>query len=206
MNLIVVTPPPVEPVTLEEVYAHLRLDAGGSPTGHPDDALLETLIQSAREECEAATRRAFVEQTLRLILPRFSDPDNDGTTDAIELRRAPFSEIVAVRYYDAANELQTWDPANYIVANAAFVPVLRPVTSWPTHFTREDAVQIEYVVGYEPEGSPPTDYRANIPARIKQAILIGVQLGYDEIAPEKRTQLEQAQSRLLAGLTVHSFA
>jgi hypothetical protein len=41
---------------------------------------------------------------------------------------------------------------------------------------------------------------------VKQAILIGVQLGYDELAPEKRTQLEQAQQRLLAGLTVHSFA
>jgi uncharacterized phiE125 gp8 family phage protein len=206
MNLITITAPPVEPVTLPEVYAHLRLDASGSPLTHPDDDLLATLIQAAREDCEAATRRAFVEQTVRLVLASFVNPYGDGATVAIELRRPPFIEVVAVRYYDAANELQTLDPANYVVADAAVVPVLRPVSSWPTHYTREDAVQIEYTVGYAPEGSPPTDYTANIPARIKQAVLIGVQLSYDELAPEKRTQLIEAQTRLLSSLTVHSFA
>jgi uncharacterized phiE125 gp8 family phage protein len=74
MNIITVTPPPFEPVTLAEVYAHLRLEPEGSPATHEDDAMLQRQIATARAYVEQATRRALVLQTLRLSAPADSRP------------------------------------------------------------------------------------------------------------------------------------
>lgn len=216
MNLITITQPPVEPVTLEEIYLHLRIDPEGSPPTHPDDSMLATMITTARTRAEQITRRAFVQQTIRLVQPGFpvrrfgSEWDDEPwiVRDGwLELFRPPFREIVQVRYYDQDNAIQTLAADQYFITDESFVPRLMAseAVSWPETYCRDDAVQIDYVVGYPPEGSPPADYHANVPAPIKDAIKIGVQLLYDELAPEKRDQLEQTFQRLLASFKVHTF-
>jgi len=222
LNIVIVTPPPVEPVTIEEAFVHLRLD---DPTpGNPDAAAVQAQIVSAREQCEQITRRAFVQQTLRLT--RGPARRNGGRRGwdwfisggcmawgDIELVRPPFIEMVSLKYFDDANTQQTVAPAEYFVTSD-LVPKLRFVSgfSTPSIYLRDDAVQIEYVAGYEPvpadpDAVPPTqiDYRGNIPASIKQAILLAVQLQYDELTPDKRKALESARDALLSSYRVHTF-
>lgn len=66
----VTVPPPVEPVTLAEVKLDRRVD-------HDlDDALLESLIQAAREWCEGYTETSIVTQTRETVLASYTE----GTT------------------------------------------------------------------------------------------------------------------------------
>lgn len=215
MNLRTIIEPTVEPITLEDCYQHLRMDPEGSPPTHPDDAMLSSMITTARTRAEQVTRRAFVQQTVRMSLPgfpvrRFGNDWGDDWIERdgwLELLRPPFAEIVQVRYYDEDNAIQTLAGAAYFVTEESLVPRLMVAEgyTWPTTYCRDDAVQIDYVVGYAPDGSPPSDYRANVPDQIKDAIKIGVQLLYDELAPEKRDQLEQTFLRLLASFKIAKF-
>ena len=215
MNIVVVTPPPVEPVTIEEAFVHLRLD---DPTeSNPDFAAVQAQIVSAREQCEQITRRAFVQQTLRLthgsMPPECSWLYASRYGKQIELLRPPLISLTAVRYYDVANVLQTVDPSSYVLVEDLVPRVLfSRAFDMSCTYERGDALQVEYVAGYAPvpaapDADPPTeiDYRGNIPASIKQAILLGVQLQYDELTPEKRKALEGARDALLSSYRIHTF-
>jgi hypothetical protein len=223
MNIQIVTPPPVEPVTMAQVYIHVRLGDSDEAEDAADSVeypLLVSQIKSAREKAEQITRRAFVQQTLRLIRgPAHQTRErrswdyvfSGGCADwgEIELPRPPLISVSAVRYYDSDNVLQTIDPVNYFVT-AEIVPQLRFINTYAVPFTylRGDAIQIEYIAGYAPvpaSGDTPIDYRANIPDTIKQAILIGVQLQYDDLTPDQRTVLEKARDSLLESHRIHTF-
>lgn len=206
MNIILVEPPDVTPVSLEDIYLFLRLEPEGSPPEHPDDSMLETMIQAATEKVQAATNRALVQQTIRLVLPSFAtEKDQYGKTVAgIELKRPPFREMVSVKYLDAAGDEQTMAEDAYYVSDQALVPKLYAVGGWPATLSgRNDAVRIEYVVGYEPVDS--SDLTGNIPAGLLAAVKFEVQLQYDELTPEKRKQLEDSVARLIGHHRIHSF-
>lgn len=206
MNLTVVSPPPFEPVTLEEVYRHLRLTPSGSPPSHPDDALLSGNISAARAQIEHDAQISLVEQTLRLSARSFPRSENVGwhrhkVVDGLQLTRPPFIRVVSVSYYDADNVLQLVDPSSYYVTDEQ-VPRLCFVSTFapPAVYNRQDAVRVIYEAGYAPEGSPPTtqeEYAANIPRQLKDAVLLGVQLLYDDLAPADRTALELAKASLI---------
>ena len=214
MNITVVTQPQAEPVTLEDVYTHLRLDPEDSPPTHPDDDMLSRHITTARIEVEQITRRSLVEQTLRMSLSGFPcfqvrfgyDDDYYPRPGYVELLRPPVLSVLSVKYYDFNNVLQTVDSDEYFVTDD-FVPKLqfKDTFAVPETYKRDDAVRVEYVTGYTPEGSPPEDYAANIPGPIKDAILLGVQLLYDQLSPEQRKAIESARNSLLYSFKVHSF-
>lgn len=214
MNLTVITPPPFEPVSMQQVYQHLRLDpdVSSSPaeTSHPDDALLAGFIQTARELVEVATRRALVQRTLRVScgsFPASCQPwcaplwQSRETVLRILLRRPPLVRVERVQYYDGSNVLQTVDPASYYVTDDQ-VPELRFVSAFgvPTVYDRPDALRVEYVAGYAPTGSPPTtqaEYAANVPQIFKDAVLIGVQLLYDNLSQPERKALEDMREAMM---------
>lgn len=85
MKLEVLTPPVEEPVSLLEAkrYARLHLDLTD------DDALVQSLITSARELIEARIARRFVTATLR----ETREIPEDGR---VRLLRAPVAEIISV--------------------------------------------------------------------------------------------------------------
>ena len=62
MSLQLITPPALEPVTLDEAKAHLKVDTTD------DDALIERLIAAARARAEWHTGRAFLTQSWILWL------------------------------------------------------------------------------------------------------------------------------------------
>lgn len=221
MNIDVLTPPPVEPVTASEAFFQLKLttDPEADVTGEPEYAEVMRCITGAREQCEKLTRRAFVQQTLLLTMgPRRSSERRglewymSGASECwgdIELLRPPFIEVTAVRYYDDSNELQTVDSDDYFV-QSGLVPKIKFVEgfAFPSTYLREDAIQVEYVAGYEPSEDPPTEqahYIANIPASIKQAVLLDVQLQYDRLPPADHEKVRNARDALLSGFRVHGF-
>lgn len=78
---ILVAGPAVEPVTLEEMRAYLRLD------GPQEDDLVTTLIKAARLLVEAQARLILIEQSWRLVLDRWP---------ADRILRLPLAPIIAV--------------------------------------------------------------------------------------------------------------
>src|SRR5579859_7873752 len=64
-GLIIVAPPKVEPVLLDDMKNFLRVDISD------DDAMIEGMITAAREMCESFTRRSFVQKGYRQSLDAF---------------------------------------------------------------------------------------------------------------------------------------
>lgn len=212
MNITVISPPPFEPVTLTEVYRHLRLtpDHAGSPgeETHPDDAMLSSHITTAREYVETAARLSLVQQTIRLscgAFPRYCygwwPAFRANMVERVMLRRPPLIRVERVSYFDGENVERTVAAASYFVTDEQ-VPELRFVSAFatPTTYDRTDALRVEYVAGYATGGSPATtqeEYAANVPQTLKNAILLGVQLLYDNLAPADREAVEKMREHMI---------
>lgn len=161
-QVTVIEPPVQEPVTLAEVKAELRaIDEDDTS----QDARLNRMIRAARELAESFTRRAFCQQTLRLTLDCFPG--------VIELPRPPLIEVQSITYYDTANAPQTLLPGEWIEDAEQDPGLIAPLfgESWPATLTRPGAIKIDYLAGYAPGSGSPTDYAANVPAAIKEALL-----------------------------------
>ena len=182
----VTTPPPVEPVTLAEVKEHLRID-------HSDhDTMLEGLIQASREHVEMTTGRALVGQTRVASFP---------TWGVFALPGAPVQSVSAIRYTDTSGTINTVPADNYVLLpdRTPAAVVRAHGAQWPGAAIYPDAypIEVEYVCGYEPVGSP-VDYTAEIPESIKNAIKLDVELRYDRPPEGYSERLEQVIKSLLA--------
>lgn len=150
----VVTPPDplLLAVTREEVKDEIdRID---------DDTInqkLDRYIAEATEQVEIDARRVVMSQTLRMNLDRFP-------CDEIEIRRSPIQSITHVKYLTGGS-LATLSPSLYEVDLTCEPARLRPVLNarWPTTDCALNAVQIEFVAGYETQ--------ADVPAYLKRVIL-----------------------------------
>jgi uncharacterized phiE125 gp8 family phage protein len=154
MPISIITPPEIEPVTLDEVKADLRI------VHADDDALLERYIAEAREWVEELTQRATITQTLEYSLRQFS-------SYGVILPRSPIQEIVSVKYEDVDGE-HTIDAAEYLFIKP--LSLLEPATgySWPDSFR----MVAQYTAGFG-------DAAADVPASLKTAIRLKVQEYYD---------------------------
>ena len=154
MSLQLVTPPALEPVTLADAKAHLKVDTAD------DDALIGTLITAARARAEWHTGRALIAQSWILWLDAFPD---DGV---IEVPLPPLKSVDSVTLFDAQNADTAVDTANYAVDTASqpgrivfgctYVP--------PANLRRRNAAAVAFDAGY---GSAASD----VPADIREAIL-----------------------------------
>ena len=101
MTPILIAEPALEPLTLDETRAWLRLDT------QDEDSLVASLIRAARHGVEQATRRALISQTWRLRLDRWPP----GGVVPVPL--APVASILAVRVFDAAGAATVAPPAKF---------------------------------------------------------------------------------------------
>ncbi len=156
MPTTVVTAPVIEPVSLQELKDHLRIDDVN------DDALLDAIITAARQHAEFSTRRNLITTLLDLFLDDFP-----SSPDTVLLPFPPLQSVTSVKYFDTDNAQQTIAAADYEVDTSSEPGRLRPVTSkfWPSVRDRVNAVEIRFTAGY---GAGIVD----IPAGLRQAILI----------------------------------
>lgn len=156
MNLRVVTPPALEPVTLAEAKLHLRVD-------HDDeDTLITALIVAAREQAETFCRRRLIETTLRLDLDRF--PVNGAP---IRLPYPPAISVTSIVYLDQDGVSQTLDAAAYRFIADPMGATIEPEFdySWPITRQVGAAVQVTFKAGFGTTA-------ASVKPAIKQAMLM----------------------------------
>src|SRR3954469_24916091 len=137
MSSILLTPPAVEPVTLADAQAYLRVDHSD------DDAVISALIAGARSHIEAQTKRALITQTWRLIRDGWPP---DGRVAVVP---APLRSLVAARVYDAGGTPHAIDTGAFIADKAAAPPLLAFMPGTLAEPGRATAgIEIDVEVGY----------------------------------------------------------
>lgn len=155
MRLTMNTAPTHEPVDLETLKRHLRVDID------EDDEEITAFALAAREEVEDQTGLKLVTQTWTMYLDEFSAGE-------IELPFLPVQAVTWIKYYDSTNTLATWGATNYQSDYASRLrPArIRPVSgvSWPSTYDRMAAVEVKFNAGF--------GNWDDVPARLRQAIMV----------------------------------
>ena len=148
---ILVTPPLVEPVDLDEVKKQRRFSSTSL------DTRFDGWISAARQQFEEETGIALITQTRLFLMETFP------IQDAIGFWRAPVQSITSIAYGEPGSPDTEMDPADYEVFPTTVTkgPYPNPggvrlVTgaSWPTTDDRPGAVRITYQAGF---GDAPGD-------------------------------------------------
>lgn len=145
MHPILVAGPAVEPISLEEMKAHLRIDDDA------EDALITGLVQAARVMVEGISRRILIEQRWRVML--------DAWPPGGEIR-LPLSPLIAVddiQVFDKAGTA-TDIAADLIDSDAARDPPRVIVRTPPQPGKPRNGISIALRAGYgaTPESVPST--------------------------------------------------
>lgn len=144
-----ITPPTVEPVTLAEASAFLRLNV------NTENSLVSALLAVAREVVESFTGRVLAASGWRLATESWGD----GT---IVIDRSPLVSVQSVKYWPADGSGQvTMGSGSYVVVTAT-TPGVIVMSDMPALASRPDAVQTEFTAG-----SPGA-----VPQSLRHAILL----------------------------------
>lgn len=183
--LTLVTPPALEPLSLDTAKLHLRVDFAD------DDTLITALIAAARLKCESYLSRSFVTTAWALSLDgfpgqysRFAPSETTtangsgplygyvperylaGTYVPIVVPKARLIAVQSITYVDTNGDPQTLDPSLYSVEpgdGGRISPTFNRV--WPAARVYPGSVTIAFTMGYG-------DTAADVPATITQAMLL----------------------------------
>jgi uncharacterized phiE125 gp8 family phage protein len=161
MSSILLTPPAVEPITLADAKAYLRVD------NSDDDAVINALIAGARGHIEAQTRGALITQSWRLVRDAWP---GDGRIAVVP---SPLRQITAARVYRLDGTTQALDLQSF-VSDIAATPAIISFLSWslPVPGRPAAGIEIDVEVGY---GDAPSD----VPDPLRQAIKVLVAHWYE---------------------------
>lgn len=172
-SLVRVTAPAVSPISVAEAKAQMRVE------GSDDDAIIQRLIEAAVAfvDVQGVLGRAMITQTWGEWLA-----PNPST---VMLSLGPVQSVSAIKYYDVDGVLQTATLADFNVFGTPNRITITPKTgkAWPTTQTRDDAIKIEYVIGYG-------DSAASVPQTVRHGLMMLVAHWYEnrETAQEKQMQ------------------
>ena len=159
MTLFRTVEPTVEPVTLSEVKAHLRID------GTTEDDLLGGLIRAARQDVERSTGIALIEQNWRLVLDRWP---SSGT---VPLRIHPVRAVLSITLYGSEGEASLLAPESY-QADLVSRPARVHTEVAPPSLRAMNGVEIDFSAGFGESGT-------DVPDLLKRAILLLVAHWYE---------------------------
>lgn len=156
ITLMQVGAPSVEPLTLVEAKAHLKVDVTA------DDALIQAWLQAARQHVEGFTGRALAPQEWEVRMGDF--PWYCGY---VELPNPPLIEILSAKTVDAAG-VETLIPASSYMVEAPSGDRAGPArlypsgtAEWPSVDSNvRGAFRVRYRAGYTSPGAIPAPLRA----------------------------------------------
>lgn len=178
---ILITAPTVEPVTLAEARAHLRIDDDNTSF----DTEIEEMVKAARQAAEHEMGRKVMRQTWDFVV--------DAFPCSLESIRLPADlvkphSIVHIKYVDTSGVVQELDSATYDLDAYNLPGYIFPATDydWPTGVAETaNAVSVRVMCG-------EWENVADVPAAIKRWIKlhIGTQWRYEaSVSPEQATEL-----------------
>lgn len=161
MALVMTSAPASEPVTVEEVKAHLRVD------GAAEDVLIGSLILTSRLHIEAALALALIDQSWTLQLDRWPRGGE------VEIPMSPLNAITSVRVKGADGNWITLPQTSYLVDLASKPPrLVWNSTTRPDPGVPAMGIEIAFEAGFGPNP-------AHVPAPIKHALLLLIAHWYE---------------------------
>jgi len=169
-GLVIHTEPASEPITLAEAKSYLRVDSSGN------DALITSLIVSARKLCEEHMQRAIMSQTLQLFIDTREEiydslwegmrtgPYLNYYKNYIDLPMPTVTAVTHIKTYDDSDNASVFASSNYYVDNARQPArvVLRTGETFPTALRVANAIEVQYVTGYANANSVPEPIKFSI--------------------------------------------
>ncbi len=143
MPLTLLSPPAAEPVALQDLKDHLRVD------GDAEDGVIAAALASAVRAIEARAGLAIMTQVWRLTL-------DAAPAETLILPIAPVTSLDAVTVSGAAVSLSAYEFAPGAPAK------LRPAAPWPAPANRIGDVVIDFTAGFASAD--------DIPASLTQAV------------------------------------
>ena len=182
MSLKLISAPGVEPITLAEAKAHLRVEHDA------EDSLIAMLIAAARQSAEQRLGRALIHQTWELILDAFPCAE-------IKLPKPPVASITSIVYLDANGDEQTLAGTAYTLDADLLPGWVLPAygTEWPATLDSANALRVRFVAGYGADGSA-------VPAPIRQWMLITLGTFYANREAVVGGTLAELPTRFVDGL------
>jgi uncharacterized phiE125 gp8 family phage protein len=177
VGLSLVTAPTVEPVSLAEAKAHLRLDNAD------DDGLLAGYILAARRFAEGYLRGAIITQTWDYTVDHDWPIvwDRCYLRNRIELPLHPVQSVTSVSYKDENGAAQTLSGSLYTLHKSGPVAYIEKAYDavWPAVRDVPEAITVRFVCGYLPE---------KVPDEIRTAILLHIESLYDRCDDKARCE------------------
>jgi uncharacterized phiE125 gp8 family phage protein len=156
------TAPSVEPVTLAEAKAHLRVDTSD------DDTYISGLVTAAREWVESYLDRTLVHTQWVMRLDSFP-PDS---LQDVELPRPPVvasgtATAVTITYTAEDGSTANYSTASFRVDRASIPGAVKTLygQTWPPHLEDDNSISVTWWAGYGASGS-------SVPAAIRHAMLM----------------------------------
>jgi len=139
-------------VSLADAKVALRIN------GTALDNVVEMWVRAVTEHAEHLTGRAIMQQTWQAFCTSFDD--------FAKIPRLPLVSVTSVKYYDAANALQTLDPSRYSIVATEHQAIAQVIDA-PETYDRPDAVIVEYVAGYSTsDAATPASIKAYIVSKL----------------------------------------
>jgi uncharacterized phiE125 gp8 family phage protein len=150
MSSILLTAPAIEPVSLAEAKAYLRVEH------NDDDELIGALIAGSRIHVEAQTRRALITQSWRISADCWPE---DGRLTVVP---GPLQQLTAARVYDFEGLAHDVDVQAFVSDKGASVLAFAP---WavPAPGRVVAGIELNVTVGYG-------DAAIDVPEPLRQAI------------------------------------
>lgn len=165
MATTLITAPTVEPITLSEAKAHMRIDHSAE-----DDVITE-MITAARQALEDTSDLALITQTWREMLDAWPQSHHGRVVD---LSKRPAQSITTVKVTSMDGTQATLPDTAYELISAGGLSrlVKTPTAIWPGPGRIAGGIQIDYVAGYG-------DAAANVPRALRQALLMVIAHVYE---------------------------
>jgi len=166
MASVLLSGPAVEPVTLAEAKAHLRVDTNA------EDTLIQSLIMASRLHIEAALDLALITQSWRYRLDRWPP------SRTLTLPLHPVQSLMEVTVHEDESTNQTLDSASFTLDGISKVPrlVWRGSGAMPTPGLAVNGIEVDFIAGYG-------DAASDVPQPICQALLLLVAHWYENREP-----------------------